>query len=158
MTTILLLFIVGTLLLAGEVLLPGGIVGTIGGIALLAGCWLAFTEFGPGYGSLATVGALGLVALALYLELVWLPRTKVGSDMVVKSTVGGQSQPPPANEADVVGKPAVALTTLAPSGYVSVDGRRYEAYCRSGHAVRGAGLEVVGVDNFKLIVSVAKTP
>lgn len=158
MTTIVLLFIVGTLLLAGEVLLPGGIIGTLGGIALLAGCWLSFSEFGPGIGSVATAAALVLLAVMLYLELIWLPRTRVGSDMVVKSAVDGQSQPPPATAAEVVGKAAVALTTLAPSGYVSVDGRRYEAYCRSGHVTRGASLQVVGVDNFQLIVSATKTP
>lgn len=158
MTAVVLLFLVGTLLLAGEVFLPGGIAGTLGAIALLGGCWLAFAEFGPGIGSVATIAALALLSLMLYLELVWLPRTRVGSDMVVKSAVDGQSQPPLADAADVVGRPAVALTTLAPSGYVSIDGRRYEAYCRSGHATRGASLEVVGVDNFKLIVSETKNP
>lgn len=153
MTAIVLLFLVGTLLLAGEVFLPGGIAGTFGGVALLAGCWLAFTEFGPGIGSLATAAALTLVGIALYLELVWLPRTRVGRDLVVGATIDSQSQPPPATPAEVVGKPAVALTALLPSGYVSVEGRRYEAYCRSGHAIRGASLQVVDVDNFRLIVA-----
>jgi membrane-bound serine protease (ClpP class) len=57
----------------------------------------------------------------------------------------------------VVGRPAEALTTLAPSGYVAVDGRRYEAFCQSGHAAKGATLRVVGVDNFRLIVSISNT-
>lgn len=158
MTLIVLLFLVGTLLLAGEVFLPGGIVGTLGGVALIAGCWLAFTDHGAGIGSLATVAALTLVALALYLELVWLPRTRVGRDLVVGATIDSQSQPMPAVAREVVGKAAVALTSLLPSGYVSVEGRRYEAYCRSGHAIRGASLQVVGVDNFRLIVTENKNP
>jgi membrane-bound ClpP family serine protease len=53
----------------------------------------------------------------------------------------------------VVGKPATADTTLAPSGYVLVDGRRYEAFCRSGHVAKGEVLRVIGADNFRLIVS-----
>lgn len=158
MTAIVLLFLVGTVLLAGEVFLPGGIVGTLGGVALIGGCWLAFTEFGPSIGSIATVAALALVAITLYLELVWLPRTKVGRDLVVGATIDAQSQPMPAVAADVVGKAAVALTTLMPSGYVAVDGRRYEAYCRSGHATRGARLRVVSVENFRLIVSENNQP
>lgn len=158
MTAILLLFIIGTVLLAGEVFLPGGIAGVLGGIALLAGCWLAFADFGMSIGVVATLAAFGLVGLALYLELVWLPRTRVGRDLIVQSAHNTQSQPPPAIAADVVGKPAVALTTLAPSGYVSVDGKRYEAFCRSGHANRGANLAVVGMDNFQLIVSETKSP
>jgi membrane-bound ClpP family serine protease len=158
MTAIVLLFLVGTLLLAGEVFLPGGIVGTAGGVALLAGCWLAFADFGPGIGSVATIAALTLLGIALYLELVWLPRTRVGRDLIVGATIEGQSQAPVAVAGNVVGRSAVALTALVPSGYVSVDGRRYEAFCRSGHAPRGASLEIVGVDNFRVIVSENKAP
>jgi membrane-bound ClpP family serine protease len=157
MTAIVLLFIVGTLLLAGEVLLPGGIVGVLGGIALVAGCWIAFSEFGPGTGILATTGAAALVATALYLEVIWLPRTRVGRRMVVETAIDSQSQPPLANAADVVGRTAVALTTLSPSGYVSVEGKRYEAFCRSGQVSRGTSLSVVGVNNFQLIVAENKS-
>jgi membrane-bound ClpP family serine protease len=58
----------------------------------------------------------------------------------------------------VIGQVATALTTLAPSGFVSIAGKRYEAFCRSGLVARGAQLTVVGVDNFRLIVSESKTP
>jgi membrane-bound ClpP family serine protease len=96
---------------------------------------------------------LGLLGLTLYLELVVLPRTRFGRGLVVQSTTGSTSQPafPPAEA--VVGKTAEALTTLAPSGYILVDGRRYEAFCQSGHAAKGSPLRVVGSDNFRLIVS-----
>jgi membrane-bound serine protease (ClpP class) len=67
--------------------------------------------------------------------------------------VEATSQPPLADLATVLDRPAEALTTLAPSGYVLVDGRRYEAFCRSGHAPKGALLRVVGVDNFRVIVN-----
>lgn len=157
MTAIVLLFITGALLLAAEVMLPGAVAGIIGGMALLLGSVLAFMEFGPGVGALATAGALLLLGLMLYAELVWLPRTRLGREMIVGATIGGQSQPPPASDA-VIGQTATALTTLAPSGFVSIGGRRYEAFCRSGHAMRGALLTVVGVDNFRVIVSESQTP
>lgn len=157
MTAVVLLFIVGVMLLGAEVLLPGAVAGIIGGIALLLGSVLAFSEFGLGIGLLATLAALALVGAMLYVELVWLPRTRVGRDLVVQSTIDAQSQPPIAS-ADVVGQRATALTTLAPSGFVTVGGKRYEAFCRSGLAARGAELTVVGLDNFRLIVSETKTP
>ena len=53
----------------------------------------------------------------------------------------------------MIGREAVAETTLAPGGYVRIEDRRYEAYCRSGHVAVGARLKVVGLDNFRLIVS-----
>jgi membrane-bound ClpP family serine protease len=157
MTTILLLFIVGSILLAAEVVLPGAIAGILGGITLFAGAALAFSTFGPGIGSLASLGAIGLLAVMLYAELVWLPRSRVGRQMVVETAIDSQSQPPPALAIEVVGRPATALTTLAPSGFVNVGGKRYEAYCRSGHAARGASLTVVDIDNFRLVVTETKS-
>lgn len=157
MTAIVLLFVTGALLLAAEVFLPGAIAGIIGGCALLLGSILAFVEYGSGIGSLATVGALALVALMLYAEVVWLPRSRLGRGLVVEATISGQSQPPPAS-ADVIGQSAIALTTLAPSGMIEVAGKRYEAFCRSGMVARGTTLKVIGLDNFRLIVSENKTP
>jgi membrane-bound ClpP family serine protease len=155
MTAIILLFVTGALLLTAEVFLPGAIAGIVGGIALLAGAVLAFSQFGVGVGVLASLAALVLVGVMLYVELVWLPRTKFGRRLVVEATVDGQATTPAAR--DVIGKTAHAVTTLAPSGIVAVDGRRYEAFSRSGLAPRGATLTVVDLDNFRLIVSETKT-
>src|SRR5687768_16758708 len=152
MTAIVLLFLTGALLLAAEVVLPGAIAGIIGGAALLVGSILAYLEFGVTVGSVATIAALLLVFAMLYAELVWLPRTKAGRAMVVEATIGGRSQPPPATD-EVIGQGATALTMLAPSGFIDVGGKRYEAFCRSGLVARGTPLTVVGVDNFRLIVS-----
>lgn len=153
MNAIIILFIIGALLLAAEVLLPGAIAGILGGLALLVGSILSFGEFGFTGGVAASGAALALVALMLYLELVVLPKTAVGRKMVVEATVDATSQPPLATLAAVLDQPAEALTPLAPSGYVLVAGHRYEAFCRSGHAAKGAVLRVVGLDNFRLIVT-----
>lgn len=156
MTAMLILFLVGSVLLAAEVFLPGGIAGVLGGIALASGAGLAFSEFGVGGGALASIAALLLLGGMLYFELVWLPRTRVGRAMVVEATVSGQSQPAPGSP-ELVGQPALALTALVPSGFVEIAGRRYEAFCRTGHAARGTQLTVVGLDNFRLIVSEPKS-
>lgn len=153
MNAIIILFIIGALLLAAEVFLPGAVAGILGGLALLVGSILSFGEFGFTGGVIASVAALALVALVLYLELMVLPQTTFGRKLVVQATVDATSQPPIASLEAVVTKPAEALTTLAPSGYVLIEGRRYEAFCRSGHAAKGATLRVVGVDNFRLIVT-----
>jgi membrane-bound serine protease (ClpP class) len=99
---------------------------------------------------LAGVAAVALLGGAIYIELVLLPKTRLGRGLVVESTSGST---PAAPSASLVGKPATADTTLAPSGYVLVDGIRYEAFCRTGLAARGDGLRVIGMDNFRLIVS-----
>lgn len=153
MTAIIILFIIGAMLLAAEVFLPGGIAGVIGGTALLAGSILSFSTIGFTGGAIATTAALLLVAFVVYLELAVLPRTRFGRRMVVDAKVDATSQPPVADPATVLDQPAEALTTLAPSGYVLVGGRRYEAFCRSGLVDKGTRLRVTGVDNFRLIVT-----
>jgi len=155
MTAVVLLFVIGALLLAAEVFLPGAIAGIAGGVALLAGSLLSFDQLGLAGGFGASVAALGLLGVMLYVELVWLPRTAFGRGMVVNATVAATSQPPLARAEDVVDRPAEALTALAPSGVVGVDGRRFEAFCRTGYAPKGAALRVVGVDNFRLIVTLS---
>ena len=155
MNVIILLFVVGALLLAAEVFLPGAIAGIIGAVALLIGSVVSFDQFGFSGGLAASALAIGLVILMLYLELVVLPRTAFGRRLVVQATVDATSQPPVADLAAIANKPAEALTTLAPSGYVLIDGRRYEAFCRSGHVQKGTTLQVVGVDNFRIIVAQA---
>ena len=153
MNAIIILFIVGALLMAAEVFLPGAIAGILGGLALLVGSIFSFREFGFAGGMIASIAAFVLVAVMLYLELVVLPKTAFGRKMVVQATVDATSQPPLASLESVLGHPAEALTTLSPSGYVLVAGQRYEAFCRSGHATKGAALRVVGLDNFRLIVT-----
>ena len=153
MNAILILFLLGVILLAGEVFMPGAIMGIFGAICMLAGCVLSFVELGTAGGMIASVVALALLGLTLYVELVWLPKTRLGRNLVVQSTVDATSQPPLADKGNILGKPAEAMTALVPSGYVLVDGRRYEAFSQSGHVTKGTTVRVTGLDNFRLIVT-----
>ena len=153
MNAIILLFLLGVMLLAGEVFVPGAVLGILGALCMAAGCVISFVLLGTGGGLVATAIALGLLGLTLYVELVWLPKTSFGRKLVVQSTVDATSQPALAEKEKVVGKVAEAVTPLVPSGYVVVEGRRYEAFSRSGHAAKGAQLRVTGLDNFRLIVT-----
>jgi membrane-bound ClpP family serine protease len=153
MTLLVLLFVIGILLLAADIFVASFVMAVIGGAAMLAGCVLAYRDFGPLAAALAGLGSVALVVAVIYVELVYLPKSRLGRGLVVESTSGSSTQPPIAPHAEIVGRTALADTTLAPSGYVLVDGRRYEAFCRTGLAARGDALHVVGMDNFRLIVS-----
>lgn len=153
MNLVVLLFVVGIVLVAFEVITPGAILGVLGGLALVGGCAAAFSTFGGLGGMAATLVALLVLALVLYGEFVLLPKTRFGRRFFLHQAVDATSQPPLAIAAEVVGKFCEAETMLAPSGYVSLDGRRYEAFSRSGLAFKGARLQVVDVDNFRLIVT-----
>lgn len=153
MTGIILLFAVGTVLLFFEVLVPGGVLGVLAAILLIAGCVVAFAEFGSTGGLSAVVVAVVLVGATLYIELAILPKTSVGRRMFLRSSVSGKTHQAPARREEIVGKTGVAATTLAPSGFVVVDKRRYEAFSQSGLLPQGAAVTVMDVDNFRLIVA-----
>jgi membrane-bound ClpP family serine protease len=152
MNLIILLFVLGLVFMFFEVFTPGPVFGILGGLTLMGGIAVAAMKYGGSGGLIAGVVALVAVCATLYAELVWLPKTRFAQKFAVRSTSGTTIRQQNVEAEAVVGKTAEALTTLAPSGYVSVDGHRYEAFCQSGHAVRGAQLRVTGLDNFRLIV------
>jgi membrane-bound serine protease (ClpP class) len=157
MTLIILLFALGILLLAVEVIVPGGILGSIGGLLMFGGCIAAFMRYGTGGGILAAAVAAVLTALAFYIEFRVLPKTAIGRRAFLTKEITGVSAAFGEDARDLIGKSANALTMLSPSGYIMVDGKRYEAFCQSGQVPAGTALEVTGADNFRLIVSETKT-
>ena len=136
--------------------MPGGVLGVIGALMMFGGCVLAFRQFGTGGGIIAVIAALALAALAFYLEFRVLPRTRFGRRAFLTSQITGVSAALGDDARKLIGQSAEALTMLSPSGYVRIDGQRYEAFCQSGQVPAGALLEVVGADNFRLIVSETK--
>ena len=157
MTLIILLFALGIVLIAVEVIVPGGILGAIGALMMLGGCVMSFVEYGALGGITASTIALILAILALYIEFRILPKTAVGKRAFLHKQVTGVSAAFGKEALDLIGKPAEALTMLSPSGSIRVEGKRYEAFCQAGQAPAGTPLEVIGADNFRLIVSPTKT-
>jgi membrane-bound ClpP family serine protease len=157
MSLIILLFSLGILFIAVEVIIPGAILGSIGGLLMFAGCVAAFVTYGNGGGLLAVLSAFTVGGLALFIEFRVLPNTKFGKRAFLTSEITAVSAAFGDEARMLVGKSAEALTMLSPSGYILVDGTRYEAFCQSGQAAAGSALQVTGADNFRLIVTLTKS-
>lgn len=152
MSVVVLLFLIGVLLLGVEVFVPGGVLGVLGGIAMVSGCVIAFTVFGINGGLIASGIAAAILCLTFYVEFVLLPKTSLGRSLTVRVP-----SLPPADEsakhAALIGQMASAETILAPTGYVLVGGVRYEAVSQTGLIQRGTTVSIVAYDGFRLIVS-----
>ena len=72
----------GLLLLGAEIFVPGGILGTFGGLLLLGAMIAGFPAF-PGYGHFVAIGILFLVGIAIALWIKLFPRSRVGQAMTV---------------------------------------------------------------------------
>ena len=156
MTTILLLFLLGIVLLFLDLFIPGIILSVAGTLAFLAGTARAFQDYGMGGGLLTFGVGMVLLAIALYIEYWVLPKTRVGKKFFLHHAVEGTSQAPLEQTSALTGREAVALTPLMPSGQIEVDGKRYEALSLDGHIARGEKLKIVGQQNFS--VTVTKLP
>ncbi len=152
MSLILLLFAAGVVLIGLEVIVPGAILGIVGGVCMLIAVIVSFERYGVSGGSFATAAGLCIAGIALYLEFVFLPKSRLAKIFSMTATVAGRSQPAVADRA-IVGKRGVAVTALAPSGIVECEGRRYEAFARTGLVPVGGTVDVIDLDNFRLIVS-----
>lgn len=151
MTLIATLFVVGVILLGFEVFVPGGILGVLAGLSMLAGTALAFIDFGMTGGLLALFIGAAMVGGMLFFEFKILPQTTLGRRLFLRSEVSGVASP--ARERDYVGAVGVALTAMGPTGYIEIDGKRLEAFSRSGFIEAGTAVAVIGADNFRLIVT-----
>jgi membrane-bound serine protease (ClpP class) len=119
----------------------------------LGGTGFAFVEFGMSGGLIALMVAVVLVAAVLYFELAILPKTAMGKRLFLKKAIDGKSSPK--RDRDYVGAEGVTLTALGPTGYIEIDGKRLEAFSRSGFLETNVPVKVVGTDNFRLIVTPA---
>ncbi len=153
MMLLILLFSVGIVLLSAEVVVPGGFLGSLGALAMFAGCVVAFMNHGSMGGIIAVLSAFTIVGLSLYAEFRYLPHSKLGKHAFLSAQINAVTTAISTDAIQLVGKSAEALTRLSPSGYVDVDGTRYEAFCQSGQVPVGSTLEVIGADNFRLIVT-----
>lgn len=155
MTWIILLGLVGLTLISLEIIIPGGILGALGAICTLAACVVSFSEFGSLGGLISTAIIFTLTGVLVWLEFKLLSKTKLGQRAFLTKSIGGVSANYGAEAQTLIGKPAVAKTTLAPSGYVTIEGKRYEAFFQGGMTEAGTALKVVDADSFRLIVALA---
>ena len=151
MDTITGLLVAAFILVFFEVILPGGILGTIAALCVILASWFAGAEYGAGIGILTFVGSAAAIGILVFIEFKLLARTSLGSAFFLKSSVTGHSNIAPA-EASITGKKGTSLTRLNPSGKVAIEGKSYEAHSQDGYIEADLPIQVVAQDNFKLII------
>lgn len=141
----------GWILLAIEVLVPGGILGTIGGLILIWACWLAF-DLGPlwGMGAVATSVAAAIAVLYLFNR----SRTMKGLILSDARPATWRSASP--ELAQLLGRRGRALTDLRPAGTAEIEGARVDVVADGGDLIeRGTDIEVVFVEGVRVVVAPA---
>lgn len=149
-----ILLVAGLMLVGAEVFVPGGILGVIGGLALLATVVVGFAAF-PGYGGYIAVGIIILVGVVIALWIKFFPKSSIGKKMTVfkdlataKGTETGLSE--------LLGKEGVATSDLRPAGFAIIDGRRVDVVTQGQMISRGKRIRVVEVEGNRVVVTMVE--
>lgn len=151
---IVLLVFFGILFLVAElVLLPGVSVGAILSLVCYgSSIYLAFRDFGPVTGSvvIAVILVLSLVATVVSL------RAKTWQRFSLKQEIRSSSMAVTPAEELRPGDRGVTVSRLSPMGKVEIAGRIYEAKSQGPYVDPQRDVEVVGFENFSVIVKTIK--
>jgi len=145
---IVVLCIVGFLLIAAEVFVPGLIVGTLGFLCLAASVGLVFYHYGTLAGSVAAlvVGTLSITGMIVWLNI--FPKTFIGRRIILSRQ---QPSLAPVGTA-LIGESGTALTALRPSGTARIAGKRIDVTAVGDFLEEGASLVVVSADGLRVAV------
>ena len=147
---IIALILFGVLFLVAElVFLPGGSVGGIRSLICFgSSIYLAFRDLGPVAGSVVVLVILVLSLIATVVSL----RAKTWQRFSLRQKIASSSMPAPAEENIRPGDRGVTLSRLAPAGKIEIQGRIYEARSLDSYVDPRTPVEVVGFENFTIIV------
>lgn len=150
---IILLILLGVLFLVAELLLlPGISVGTILSLVCYGSAvYLAF----DGYGTLTGAITVAVVLLLSLITTLVSLRAKTWQRLSLKQEIDSSSMQLPEKEISV-GARGISVSRLSPMGKVEIDGKSYEAKSADAFIDQKQPVEVVGFDNFAVIVKKAE--
>lgn len=149
MWCIVLLIVLGLLFLLAELLLLPGV--SIGGILAMVcyggAIWYAFDSLGV----MAGVWTIVAVAVISLVSLIFSLRAKTWQRFTLKQEIDSTSMPSPELELSV-GAIGVTVSRLSPMGKVNINGKVYEAKSADVFIAQREQVEVIGFENFSIIV------
>ena len=141
----------GVLLIIGEIFVPGGIVGTIGGILLGIAIVMGFL-IDPSIGAALLVGSLIFGLVSFWLWVKFFPKTRVGRSIILQNDAGtwdGYSKV----HSELIGKQGTTHTSLHPGGIAMIDGKRVDVVTRGELVDRDKEVEVITVEGNRIVVT-----
>jgi len=150
----LLLFVLAVILIFLEFFLPGGILGVLGALSLLASIITAYAQYSLSVGMLIMVGELvgAFVLLAVGLKL--FPRTWAGKRMILSTTLDDSH----GYTGDTVilkqylGQTGAAESDLRPAGVARIQGKRVDAVAEGQFVDKGTEVKVIEVEGNRVVV------
>lgn len=146
---IVLLIVFGILFLVAElVLLPGVSIGAVLSLVCYGSAiYMAFRDYGP----VAGVAVILIIIVLSVIATVVSLRAKTWQRFSLRQKINSSSMDAPAEKLRI-GDRGVTISRLSPMGKVEIGGRIYEAKSMDAYVDPRSEIEVVGFENFSVIV------
>ena len=146
---IIVLVVVGFLMIAAEVFVPGLVLGTLGGLCLVGSVALCYAAYGPLLGTVAfaALAAFGIAGFFLWLKL--FPHTPIGKKMMLHRSLNSRNS---LKIPDLTGATGEAVTPLRPAGTAVINGRRMDVVAESGLIESGRKISFVSQEGIRIFV------
>lgn len=146
---IIVLVVVGLLMIAAEVFVPGLVLGTLGGLCLIGAIVLCYAAYGALGGTAAFAALAVLSILGFFLWLRIFPHTPLGKKMMLnRALLAHNSLKTP----DLIGATGEAVTPLRPAGTAVILGRRMDVVAEGGLIESGRAVSVVAQEGIRIVV------
>lgn len=143
MIAALILLGIGLFLIFLEFFLPGGVIGIAGGIFVFLSIIVFAVKAGSIWSLILYLVISGVLILCVMKYALWRIRhNKAGKGFYLDRDQAGyiaaQFDP------KLIGKKGIAVSDLKQSGFIVVDGKRYQALSKTGYIAQGTEVIVVG--------------
>ncbi|NMA94474.1 MAG: hypothetical protein GX974_00360 [Clostridiales bacterium] len=148
-------FILGTTLIAIEIIVPGfGIAGVLGIISLIIGLRLAYGLVAPA----VLIMLIAIILVVITALVIWFYRSitrdgRLSKILVLKSQPeAGKTHARVEDKRPSLNQQGRALTMLRPTGTVEFDGEKFDVITEGESIPAGTIVEVIKKEGFKIIV------
>jgi len=143
MTLILVLSGIGILAILAELVLPGGLLGILGGLCLIGAVVFTFVNYGAGPGIAYTIVVLVFGVATLGWWMKYFHRIPVLRGLILQESSGKRETPPPEKAEPAYGETGRTLTDLMPSGRALFAGRKLDVISEGPFVPKGTDVEIV---------------
>jgi len=150
--TIIVLSLVGFLLLASEVFVPGMILGIVGLFCLAGAIIFSYVEFGAYIGTITLVSVIGAVTVGFIVWMMAFPHTAIGRKFMLKQNLNpGVGEKDRASQ-HLVGQSGRAITPLRPAGTALINGQRIDVVAESSFIPQDSPIVVILQEGMRIVV------
>ena len=147
----------GIFLVLAELLIPGGISGTIGALIILGTVIYSFFAFGPTVGVAMLVGSILFFLAAFWLWLKYVQKLPGARDVFHNETSANWHGTNEKNR-EWLGREGTAQTMLRPSGFAMIDDERVDVVTQGEMVQPGTAVKVIEVEGNRIVVAAADSP